>query len=156
MCTFASQTTSLTINFQSNENTHLQRGDKWQRLSVTLLRIKQCCNLHSNKCLRARYVSWICGQVWSHPIVPVVSPAFRFWEDINFQTMAIFIQRVRNIVHYMENPWFKGEHAHSDYFSKAYRLYLRANIPNFQPSTEDIEQVEELEATKPSIPCPFQ
>ena len=69
--------------------------------------------------------------------------------------MAIFIQRVRNIVHYMENPWFKGEHAHSDYFSKAYRLYLRANIPNFQPSTEDIKQLEELEATKPSLPCPY-
>ena len=34
--------------------------------------------------------------------------------------------------------------------------YLRANIPNFQPSTEDIKQLEELEATKPSIPCPFQ
>ena len=70
--------------------------------------------------------------------------------------MAIFIQRVRNIVHYMENPWFKGEHAYRDYFSKAYRLYLRANIPNSQPAPPDIRQLEELQATKPSIPCPFQ
>ena len=70
--------------------------------------------------------------------------------------MAIFIQRVRNIVHYMENPWFKGEHAHKEYFSKAYRLYLRANIPHFEPSTKDIKQLEDLEATKPIIPCPFR
>lgn len=70
--------------------------------------------------------------------------------------MAIFIQRVKNIVRYMENPWFKGEHAHSEYFSKAYKLYLRANIQDFEPSTEDIKQLEELEATKPAIPCPFR
>ena len=97
MCTFASQTTSLTINFQSDENKHLQRGDKRQRLPVTLLRIKQCCDLHFNKCIRARYVFWICGQVWSHSIFPVVSPAFRFWEDINFQAINFQIMKAKII-----------------------------------------------------------
>ena len=97
MYTFASQTTSLTINFQSDENKHLQRGDKRQRLPVTLLRIKQCLYLHFTKCLLTWYVSWICRQIWKSSIFPVVSPAFRFWEDINFQAINFQIMKAKII-----------------------------------------------------------
>ena len=117
------QQTSLTINFQSNENTHLQRGDKWQRLSVTLLRIKQCCNLHSNKCLRTRYVSWICGQVWSHPIFPVVSPAFRFW-GYKFLDYKFLDYEVKDYYHYLRCCWSAGSR-----FSPCGSIYHRTPNP---------------------------
>ena len=97
MLTFAAQTTSLTINFQSNENKHLQRAHRWQRLSEILLRIKQLRYLHSDKCIRTRYVLWICGQIWSHSIFPVVQQAFQFWEGINFQTINFQIMKAKII-----------------------------------------------------------
>ena len=56
ICTFAAQTTSLTINFQSDENKHLPRNHQRQGKQVGKIRIRQLRYLHSDKCLRARYV----------------------------------------------------------------------------------------------------
>ena len=56
MLTFAAQTTSLTINFQSDENTHLPRNHQRQGKQVGKIRIRQLRHLHSDKCLRARFI----------------------------------------------------------------------------------------------------
>lgn len=88
-----------------------------------------------------------------------ISEILRYFatETKNKHDMAqSFYYRVKVLLDYMENPWFKGEHAESAYFNRVYKLYLKVtNHYCYVPTEEDEKELADLESHKPADPCPY-
>ena len=69
-----------------------------------------------------------------------------------------FWARVRALVKYMNNPWFKGEHAENVYFNRVHTLWNKVSgieNANYIPTPEDIFELYDLEQHKPADPFPY-
>lgn len=78
-------------------------------------------------------------------------------ETTNKQVMAqSFYYRVKTLLDYMENPWFKGEHAENAYYNRVLKLYFKVrNHYCYVPTEEDMAELADLESHKPADPCPY-
>ena len=121
----------------------------------------ESCSLPCHHRPRCPYDSL--GFLWLSPPVRarvggVARPAPVIFEPVIFRAMTYheFWRRCFNLLCYMNNPWFKGEHAENVYFKRVYTLYLKVdNHYNYIPTEEDVQELLYLEAHKPAVPCPY-
>lgn len=69
-----------------------------------------------------------------------------------------FWARVRALVEYMNNPWFKGEHAENAYYKRVLLLWNKVSgieNANYIPTPEDVFELYDLEQHKPKDACPY-